>query len=169
TVAGLLGPVLSTYTATLVSDSVIPAWSEARRELPFVFAGSAAASAGGAVAALSPAAVAGPARRLAILGGALELAAAKAMEDGLGELVGEPYHTGKGGSLSKASKAATAAGAGLMALAGRRRAGAIAAGALLCTGALLQRFAVYHAGKASALDPRYTSLPQRERADARDR
>jgi len=169
TVAGLLGPVLSTYTATLVSDSVIPAWSEARRELPFVFAGSAAASAGGAVAALSPAAVAGPACRLAILGGALELAAAKAMEDGLGELVGEPYRTGKGGSLSKASKAATAAGAGLMALAGRRRAGAIAAGALLCTGALLQRFAVYHAGKASALDPRYTSLPQRERADARDR
>jgi polysulfide reductase-like protein len=164
TVAGLLGPFLSTYTAALVADSVVPAWHEARRELPFVFAGSSAASAGGAVAALAPAAVAGPARRLALVGGALELAATKRMEDRLGELVGEPYHTGKGGTLSKAAKATTAAGAGLMALAGRRRPGAVVAGALLCTGALLERFAVFHAGKASARDPRYTSVPQRERA-----
>ena len=64
----------------------------------------------------------------------------------------------------KAAKTATLAGAALMALAGRRRAGAVAAGALLCAGSLLERFAVYHAGKASARDPRYTSLPQRERA-----
>jgi hypothetical protein len=163
TAAGLLGPFLSTYTAVLVSDSVVPAWHEARSELPFVFAGSAAASAGGAVAAVSPAAVARPARRLAIAGAALELAASKAMEDRLGDLVGEPYRTGKGGTMTSASKATTAAGAALMALAGRRRLGAVAAGALLCTGSLLQRFAVYHAGKASARDPRYTSLPQRER------
>jgi formate-dependent nitrite reductase membrane component NrfD len=164
TAAGALGPLLSTYTATLVADSVVPAWHEARRELPFVFAGSSAASAGGAVAALSPAAAAGPARRLAILGGALELAAAKVMEDGLGELVGEPYRTGRGGTYSKAAKAATVAGTALMALAGRRRLGACGAGILLCAGSLCQRFAVLHAGKASARDPRYTSLPQRERA-----
>jgi len=162
-VAGALAPFLSTYTAALVADSVVPAWHEARRELPFVFAGGSAASAGGAVAALTPSRAAGPARRLAIVGGALELAATKAMEDGLGELVGEPYRTGLGGTLSKGAKAATAAGTALMALAGRRRVGAVAAGALLCTGALLERFAVYHAGKASALDPRYTSVPQRER------
>ena len=52
----------------------------------------------------------------------------------------------------------------LVALAGRRRVGAVVAGVLLCTGALMERFAVYHAGKASALDSRYTSVPQRERA-----
>src|SRR5207244_3778873 len=127
------------------------------------------ASGGGAVAALRPAAAAGPARRLAIVGGALELAATKAMEDRLGDLVGEPYRTGLGGTASKGAKAATAAGAALMALAGRRRVGAVAAGALLCTGALLERFAVYHAGKASALDPRYTSVPQRDRIERIDR
>jgi polysulfide reductase-like protein len=165
-VAGCLGPFLSTYTATLVSDSVVPAWHEARRELPFVFAGGSAASAGGAIAALTPAGLARPARRLAVLGAAVELASAKAMEDGLGELVGEPYREGRGASYAKAAKAATVAGGLLMALTGHRRLGAIASGALLCTGALAQRFAVFHAGKASARDPRYTSIPQRERASA---
>ena len=49
-VAGLLGPALATYTGTLVADTAVPVWHEAGRELPFVFAGSAAASAGAAVA-----------------------------------------------------------------------------------------------------------------------
>ncbi len=44
----LLGPPLATYTAVLIANSAMPAWSEARRELPFVFAASAAASAAGA-------------------------------------------------------------------------------------------------------------------------
>src|SRR5205823_13364146 len=66
TVAGMLGPFLSTYTGALVADSVVPAWHGARRELPFVFAGGSCASAGAVVAALTPAASAGPARRLAI-------------------------------------------------------------------------------------------------------
>ncbi len=47
-VAGLLGPALATYTGTLVADTAVPVWHEAGRELPFVFAGSAAASAGAA-------------------------------------------------------------------------------------------------------------------------
>ena len=58
-------PFLSTYTAVLVANTAVPAWHEARRELPFVFAGSAAASAGAAVALVTPARSAGPARRLA--------------------------------------------------------------------------------------------------------
>jgi formate dehydrogenase iron-sulfur subunit len=41
-VAGLLGPALATYTGTLVADTAVPVWHEAGRELPFVFAGSAA-------------------------------------------------------------------------------------------------------------------------------
>jgi len=164
TAAGLLGPFLSTYTGALVANSVVPAWHGARRELPFVFAGGSCASAGGAIAALTPAARARPARRLGIVGAALELAATKAMEDRLGELVGKPYHEGPAGRFAKAAKVATAAGAGLMAVAGRRRLGAIVAGSLLVAGSACGRFAVYHAGKQSAADPLATSLPQKERA-----
>src|SRR5947209_8981411 len=166
TAAGLLGPFLSTYTAALVADSVVPAWHGARRELPFVFAGSSCAGAGGLVAAVAPSAVAGPARRLALSRAGLELASTKAMEDRLGELVGKPYHEGSGGTYAKAAKAATAAGAALMAVAGRRRFGAIVAGSLLAAGSAFERFAVYHAGKQSAADPLATSIPQRERAEA---
>ena len=46
----ILGPALSTYTAVLLADTAIPAWHEARRELPFVFASGGAMSAGSAVA-----------------------------------------------------------------------------------------------------------------------
>ncbi|MDQ6750590.1 MAG: polysulfide reductase NrfD, partial [Actinomycetota bacterium] len=52
--AGALGPALCTYTAVLVADTAVPAWHEARHELPFVFAGSAMASAGAAAALLTP-------------------------------------------------------------------------------------------------------------------
>src|SRR5205807_8029334 len=109
----------------------VPAWHGARRELPFVFAGSSCASAGGAIAAIAPAAVSAPARRLAVVGAALELAAAKAMEDRLGELLAEPYREGRGGMYARAAKVATAAGGLLMAVAGRRRLGAVVAGSLL--------------------------------------
>src|SRR6185437_12504164 len=42
-----LAPAIASYTAVLLADTATPAWSEARRELPFVFVGSAAAAAGG--------------------------------------------------------------------------------------------------------------------------
>src|SRR4051794_15815294 len=76
-VAGLAGPAQATYTGALVAQSVVPAWHEARRELPVLFASSAAASAGGAAAILTPPGSSGPARRLAVIGGAAELATAK--------------------------------------------------------------------------------------------
>jgi Polysulphide reductase, NrfD len=38
--AAALGPVVSTYTAALVSDTAVPAWHDAHREMPFLFAGS---------------------------------------------------------------------------------------------------------------------------------
>jgi hypothetical protein len=160
--AGLLAPFLSTYTAVLVANTAVPVWHEARRELPFVFAGSAAASAGAAVALASPARAAGPARRLAVAGAALELAATEVMERRLGFL-GEPYHEGEAGRFSKLAKALTASGAAVTALAGRRRAGAIAGGALLLGGGLAERWAVYKAGFQSARDPKYVVRPQRER------
>ena len=60
----ILGPALATYIAVLVADTAVPVWHEGHRELPFVFAGSAMASAGAAAAVLTPRAHAGPARRL---------------------------------------------------------------------------------------------------------
>jgi polysulfide reductase-like protein len=169
TVAGLLGPAMASYTGALVSDSVVPAWHEGRRELPSVFVGSACASAGGAASVLTPARLAGPARRLAVFGGALELLASKRMEKRLGKLLAEPYHEGEAGRYTRLADGCTVAGTALMAVAGRRRAGAVAAGGLLLAGSWCKRFAVYHAGKTSALDPTYTSLPQRTRAEERGR
>ncbi|MDQ4085759.1 MAG: polysulfide reductase NrfD, partial [Actinomycetota bacterium] len=66
--AAVLGAPLATYTATLLSDTAVPAWHEAYRELPFWFAGSAAAAAGGLGIAAVPLGESAPARRLAVLG-----------------------------------------------------------------------------------------------------
>jgi formate-dependent nitrite reductase membrane component NrfD len=161
--AGLIGPAQATYTGALVAQSVVPAWHEARRELPVLFASSAAASAGGAAAILTPAEHAGPARRLGLIGGVAELAVSKLMERRLGKLVGSVYHEGEAGKYSRLATASTLAGTTLMARAGRHRTGAVAAGVLLLTGSLCKRFAVYHAGKQSAANPHHTSIPQKGR------
>jgi Polysulphide reductase, NrfD len=159
----VLGPALSTYTAVLVADSAIPAWHEARRELPFVFAAGAAMSAGSAVVLVGGGA---PARRLALIGAAGELAATTAMEHRLGEL-GEPYHEGQAGRFARAAKALTAVGGIVMAASGRRRAGAMTGGALMLAGAMATRWSVYRAGFQSAADPKYVVGPQRARVSAR--
>jgi hypothetical protein len=165
--AGALGPTISTYTAALLADTSIPVWHEARHELPFVFAASSAASAGGACAMLVPPEDAAPARRLAIGGAVAELALVELMEKRLG-LLAEPYKEGpRAATYAKLAKRLTAAGAGVMALAGRRRAGAILGGGLLLGGALAERWAVFRAGWDSAADPKYTVGPQRERLEAR--
>jgi len=160
--AAVLGPALSTYTAVLVSGTSIPVWHEARRQLPFVFAGSAAASGGGIVAALTPPVSAGPARRLAVVGAVVELAATEVMERRLGFLA-EPYYEGRARPFSKLAKGLTAAGATVTAVGGRRRAGAVLGGLLLAAGSLSMRLAVYRAGFDSARDPRYVVQPQRSR------
>jgi len=160
--AGALGPFLATYTAALLADTSIPVWHEARRELPFVFAGSSAASAGGACALLASPHAARPARRLAIAGAALELATSAAMQRRLGFLA-EPYKQGSVAKLARTAAALTGAGGLMMLLAGRRRSAAVAAGAMLLAGSLAERFAVFRAGFASARDPRYTIASQRQR------
>src|SRR2546421_5257712 len=83
--AALLGLPMSTYTAALIANTAVPAWHEARRELPFVFAAGAALSAGAAAVITTPPSQAGPARRLAIAGAAIELAAEELMERRLGD------------------------------------------------------------------------------------
>jgi hypothetical protein len=168
-VSGLLGPALATYTAVLVANTAVPVWHEAGRELPLVFAGSAMASAGAATTLLTPAADAGPARRLAVTGAVVELAAGQVMERRLGELA-EPYHQGVAGRYARLAKGCTAAGAAAIGLAGRRRRSLAMAGAgLLLAGSALERLAVYKAGFQSARDPKYVVKPQRARIEAANR
>ena len=164
TAAGVLGLPLTTYTAALVANTAVPIWHEARRELPFVFAGSAAASAGAAAAITTTPEEAGPARWMAVAGAVLELAASRAMERRLGQLVGEPYRQGAAGRFAKLATGCTAGGGALVVVSGRKRLGSMVGGGLLLAGSLFERFAVYRAGMQSASDPKYTVVPQRERA-----
>jgi formate-dependent nitrite reductase membrane component NrfD len=160
-----LGPALATYTAVLLSDTAIPVWHEGRRELPFVFAGSAAASAGVAGMLVAPAEEAGPARRLLLGGVAFENAAVALMERRLGR-AGEPYKEGAAGALMRAAKGLTAAGALLAGIGGSRRRGVGAAGAgLVLAGEICLRWSVFRAGFQSARDPKYTVEPQRRRLE----
>jgi hypothetical protein len=165
-VAGaILGPALSTYTATLISTTSIPVWHEARHHLPFVFAAGSATTAGAAAVLLTPPAAAEPARRLVVGAAAVELAVIQAMERRLGE-AGRPYHEGTPGRLSRAAKVFTGGGAAAMAL-GRGSLTRRLGGAAVLAGGALERFAIFRAGFPSAKDPAYTSQPQRERLAAR--
>ena len=164
--AAAVGPAVMTYTAVLISDTATPSWHEGYREMPFLFAGSAAVAAGGWGMLLAPPEEAGPARHFAIGGALLEAGADHVMEKSMG-LAAEPLNQGKGGAYLKAGKALNAAGV-IGALAGRRnRAVSAVAGVALLAGSACTRFGIFHAGQESARDPKYTVVPQRERANAR--
>ncbi|MEU8205033.1 NrfD/PsrC family molybdoenzyme membrane anchor subunit [Streptosporangium sp. NPDC049046] len=160
--AVVTGPLMATYTAVLVADTAVPAWHEAHRELPFLFAGSALAGAGAVGMLATSRREAGPARVTAMLGAAVETVAGAVMEHRLG-LVGEPYRLGRPGRLMRTARALTVGGALLATVAGRGRALGALSGLALTAGALCTRFGVLAVGKASAADPKYTVVPQRER------
>jgi formate-dependent nitrite reductase membrane component NrfD len=163
--AALFGPPLATYTGVLLADTAIPAWHDARRELPWLFGASAAASAGAAACLFAAPGYAGPARRLAVGGVAVETALFEVLQHRLGE-VGEVYREGTAGKLSQAAKALAGGGALILATRGKRsRTAAAVGGALVCAGELCLRWSVFKAGFQSARDPKYTVKPQRERAD----
>jgi hypothetical protein len=161
-----LGPPLATYTAALLSSTAVPAWHDAHRELPFLFGGSGMCAAGGVAMALTPKAQNAPARRMALGGAAVELAAAELLRRRLG-MVAEPYEQGRPGTLMRTARTMTAAAATVSALGGRSRLASTVAGAAYVTASVLTRFGVFEAGLASARDPKYTVVPQRERLAAR--
>jgi hypothetical protein len=161
-----LGSGVATYTAALIANTAVPAWREGRRELPFLFAGSAASAAAGWGLVVAPAAENDPAVRMAVLGALVELGAEQLLERRLG-MIAETLQDGKAGRrlrLAKALSATGAIGAGL--LARRGRPAAIASGAALLAGSALTRFGLFEAGMASARDPKYTVEPQRRRRAA---
>jgi len=164
-VATLAGPPLATYTGVLVADTAVPAWHEARRELPWIFGASAAASAGAAASMFVDPRDAGPARRVAVAGVLAEGALMQAMQLRLGTL-GEVYRQGRAGKLSWAAKGLAVTGAALLGTKGRKsRAAAVAGGALVCAGELCMRWAVFNAGRQSARDPKYVVESQRRRIE----
>jgi formate-dependent nitrite reductase membrane component NrfD len=160
--AALLAPGLASYTGVLLSDTATPAWHAGRFELPFVFAGSAAAAAGGLGMLGAPVAEAGPARRIAVGGAALELAMAQRMERSMG-ISAATLRTGKAGMLMNTSRALTVGGMVGAVIGARHRSLAVLSGAALLAGSVCTRFAIFEAGQASARDPRFTVEPQRER------
>lgn len=162
--AALSAPPVAAYTAVLLADTATPSWHAAYRELPFVFVGSASAAAAGLGLLAAPTSETGPVRRMAATGALLELAMEHRMERSMG-VTAEPLHVGTAGRLMRAAKVLTALGAAGTVLAGRSRAVAAASGAALLVGSVCTRFGVFEAGQASAKDPRYTVVPQRERLE----
>lgn len=82
-------------------------------------------------------------------------------------IVKEAYHTGKANRYMRVAEVLTAGGALLASMTGRSRKRAVLAGAALFAGSALTRFGIFEAGIASAQDPKFTVVPQRERVEGR--
>jgi hypothetical protein len=115
---------------------------------------------------LIPAASNPPARRFAIAGAALELTAAELLRKRLGMLA-EPYEQGRSGRLMKVASRMTAASAVVSWIGRRSRMVSALCGATYVAASAITRFGVFEAGLASARDPKYIVVPQRERVAAR--
>jgi hypothetical protein len=112
--------------------------------MPYVFAGSAASAAGGFGLLAAPPGQAEPARRLAIVGGAVELTAKKLLEQRLGEQ-GEPYQNGRAGKLLRAAEILTVCGLAGAALSRRSRVLSALSGAALLAASAATRFGIFEA------------------------
>jgi formate-dependent nitrite reductase membrane component NrfD len=162
----LLGMPLAGYTAVLLGNTAVPLWSSTRRSLPPLFIGSAVS---GAAALFGLLPLEPEERRVVerfgMAGKVVDLAAMAAVEREANrvEPVGRPLRDGASGALWNGAKALTAASLALSLLPGSSRLKRLAAGVLGTAGAVALRFAVFHAGKASARDPRATFRPQRQK------
>jgi formate-dependent nitrite reductase membrane component NrfD len=162
----LLGMPLAGYTAVLIGSTAVPLWQAARRGLPPLFiatSASALASLFGLLPlALSPREEA-IVERFGVASKLADLVAMQAVERAAGrvERVGRPLRAGVSGALWQAARALTAASLALSLLPGRSRAKRLAGGLLGTAGALALRFGIFHAGKASARDPKATFHSQR--------
>jgi formate-dependent nitrite reductase membrane component NrfD len=165
--AAVLGPGVATYTAALISNTAVPAWHDGYREMPFLFAASAASAAAGIGMIAAPLDESGPVLRLGAGAGVMELGLMQLMTRHMGA-AGEAYRESKRARrFERAATVLTGAAIVLGARCGRRsRAASALAGAGLVAGSVLTRLAIFAAGLASAEDPRYTVVPQRRRLGA---
>jgi formate-dependent nitrite reductase membrane component NrfD len=163
--AAVFGLPLAGYTAVLLANTAVPVWQETRRSLPPLFVASAMSG----LASLFGLLPLAPRERKIVhrfgtVGKLADLAAMAAVERDAGriETVGRPLRQGISGALWKAARALTGASLAVSLLPGRSRSRRLVQGLLGTAGALSLRFAVLHAGKASARDPRATFRRQRD-------
>jgi Polysulphide reductase, NrfD len=154
-VAALLGPAMSTYTAVLIGDTVVPAWQYGRRTLPLLFAATSASTAAGWGLVFGNG-NAGTPRRLASIAGPAVLFTLQRLHHELGPRQKGAYETGEAALYSKAAKVLNTAGTIAAIASTKSSALAKLAGALLLAGGLSERFGVFRAGCNSARDPSYT-------------
>jgi hypothetical protein len=81
-------------------------------------------------------------------------------------MAGEPYGMGRGGRYIMSGRVLNALGAAGALLGGRNRIVTALSGLALLAASAATRWGVFHAGLASAADPKYTIVPQRERLEA---
>jgi Polysulphide reductase, NrfD len=162
--SGLAGLPLTGYTAVLLGSTAIPVWQQTRRTTPPLFVASGAAAGASLLQLFELSNREERIIRMFALAGAFgELVAHAAMERQAGrvERVAEPLHEGLAGSLLRAAKACAAASLPLTILGRRRRWVRVLAGLTGALGAGATKFGVFHAGKASAREPRPTFEMQR--------
>ena len=167
--AAAVAPALATYTGVLLAGTAVPSWHEAYPELPIIFAGSALASGAGVglLAAPSRAGRAGPPDGGG-RGGPGAVRRALGWRPGSG-LLSEPYRLGTAGRLLRAGRAADRRRGGRCAgSAGAAGWSSALSGAALLAASVATRFGIFHGGVASARDPKYTVVPQRERIRRRE-
>ena len=154
---------LATYTAVLLSNSAVPVWLATRRSLPLLFGASSAASLA-SVLDLLPLGYRERAivRRFGIAGRAADVVAGYVVERDAcaNPRVGRPLSQGVSGVLWKSARLLTVASLVLTLIPGESKSRRRLAGLLGVAGGLALRFGVFHAGKASALDPRATFSQQ---------
>ena len=169
--AGALGLPLAGYTAVLVSNTAVPVWLGVRRTLPALFTASAVSSAASLLETMQLSERESRiVHRFGIWGKAAELASAFAVEREAAavETVARPLHEGIAGALWRAGKVLTGLSLAVSLLGRSKRLRWISA-VLGTAGAIAIRFGIFHAGKASARDPRATFHQQREPSTAGSR
>lgn len=152
TTAAIAGSMLSTYTGVLIGNTAVPVWSATRRRMPMWFAASSAASLASLLELLGM-----PSRRYSLAAKTAEVIGMSAVERAARSAgVSRPLEEGRSGRMWRGAKWLGIASLAATAMDRPRLAGLLGTAA-----ALLGRFAITEAGRASAADPRATFEPQR--------
>ena len=164
-IAALFGLGLSGYTGVLISQTAVPVWQQAYRTTPVLFlaSGTAAAASFFEFFDLNKQ-EAETVERFGLMGKLVELGATVALEADVRriERVGRPLQEGLSGTLWQTAKVLTIASAVISLLPGKSRPKRVVAGVLGSAAGLCLRFGIFHAGKASARDPRASFEQQRQ-------
>ncbi|HEX4166054.1 MAG TPA: NrfD/PsrC family molybdoenzyme membrane anchor subunit [Bryobacteraceae bacterium] len=164
---GVLGLGLSGYTGVLLSQTAVPVWHQSYRTMPVMFlaSGTAAAAAFFDFFRLNNAETKAV-EIFGLMGKIIELLAAQSLETEASRVsrVGRPLKSGFSGFLWQTAKLLTVAGIILAVTPGKRHGKRIASGLIGSAASLCLRFGIFHAGKASARDPRSSFESQRQLA-----